>query len=621
MAWEVNPLSYWCILQLPLLVGVWRLGDTLAARVLRKNPLERATVGIVLGLGCWLIAVQLTGRLCGSFQAGLWLGGGAAAVAGFVLRRLRPSVVSPPWTAGDRWIVVSAIVASAPILAAGIGGDFHDELHVFGHQSTIRQLQNDWMPVRNLALPQEPFRYHYGFALACSALTAWFRIPVALSIDVVTAVGWGLSWILLCFVGRRLTDGASSGVIVAFVTLFGGGAAWLSLLRPMDMHWPDILAGYVTVGLGRIVNPPVVSYIFQHPYSLGLPTALATLLIALKEDDRDSESAGSWTIGILLTALSVLQTALFVTLTFAVACERVLFRRRPTFLVVCIAVGVGALALGGMYSRVSQSSGLGVYFRIWFLEQSPIRVAAWNAFTYGALLPLGLLGIVLLRQGRWLIGFQALCGVLVPNLFEYRYTWDIVKFATGAQVFLGIASGYLIFRWRRSMSAWLRAAALVAVVPLTSASFLYLGVVFYSQWYAGIPESFSVRPIPLDVDDSRCAAWLRTHVASDKLIYCRPDRAAAYVQHAGIAATIDHLRNADQFGLDVAYLDSRVRMLEQKPSDLDEYLRYEVEYFVIDDQDTKMKANIATWLADGAVKELGVFGEVRVYGAAAEPGR
>jgi hypothetical protein len=619
MAWEENPLSYWCILQLPLLVGVWRLGDTLAAMAMKRGPLERVAVGILVSVGSWLIAVQLATRLCGSFEVGLWLGGSAAAVAGVALRRFRPPVPAPPWSKDDRFIVVSAIAASLPILAAGLGGDFHDELVVFGHQPTIRQFQNDAIPPRNLADPREPLRYHYGFAIASAALTAWFRIPVATTIDIVTTLGWGLSWILLCSIGRRLTAGTSSGVIFAFVTLFGGGAAWLLLFRLGDLTWPDILAGHVTIGLGRFLNPPIVSYIFQHPYSLGLPTALAATLIVLEDDDRDSQAASWLAIGILLAALSMFQTALFATLGFTIAFERIILRRRPAFILVCVVVVLCAAALGGMYSKVSQSPGLGIYFRIWALERSPLRVLAWNGLTYGALLPLGLLGITRLNRGWFLIGFQALGGVLVPNLFEYRYSWDIVKFATGGQLFLGIASGYYVIYCRRSESSLLRAIGTIAVPVLTGAGLLYLVSVFYSQWYAGVPTSFVVRPAALDVDDLRCAGWLRMHAERDKLIYVRPDRASGYVQHAGVAATTDQMPNADSFGLDVALLDSRTRMLARRPSELDEYVRYGVKYFVVDDQDSKMNANIATWLASGKVQELNAFGAVRVYAATANP--
>ncbi len=176
-----------------------------------------------------------------------------------------------------------------------------------GHLSITSEIENGVYPPRHLSFPELELRYHYGFDLLVAAVAAIVRLRADHAIDLVTLLAWGYSWCLVWETGERLI-GRGWGGGTAAVVLFGGGIPFFS--SAPTLAWR--LAGLGTVG-EHDLNPPVVSYFFQHPWTLGIPLAFATVLV-VSERDAPAPWARSAAIGVLLVALSFCQIVLFLCL-------------------------------------------------------------------------------------------------------------------------------------------------------------------------------------------------------------------------------------------------------------------------------------------------------------------
>src|SRR5262249_38915095 len=119
------------------------------------------------------------------------------------------------------------------------------------------------------------------------------------------------------------------------------------------------LLGLVRAG-GALANPPLVSYFFQHPWTLGVPIAFATLALAL--DPRAGQPA--WRAGalfLLFSALALSQIVLFSALLSTVTLvQSALHLRRATRESLAWIAGAAvtlviAARLGGFFASVPQT--------------------------------------------------------------------------------------------------------------------------------------------------------------------------------------------------------------------------------------------------------------------------
>src|SRR5262249_28264587 len=148
-----------------------------------------------------------------------------------------------------------------------IGWWFHDEIPSTGHLSMTSQIENGTYPPRHLTFPELELRYHYGFNLLAAAVASMLRLKVDNAIDVVTLLAWGYSWCLAWAIGEGLV-GLGWGAATAAVVLFGGGMPVVSSAKTLAWR----LTGFSAVGSDNL-NAPIVSYFFQHPWTLGIPLA------------------------------------------------------------------------------------------------------------------------------------------------------------------------------------------------------------------------------------------------------------------------------------------------------------------------------------------------------------
>ena len=298
----------------------WRDGT------LAKGTAENRRVACLLSPGlaaaAWLLAVHFTARWAGSLKFGLWAGTSSVATLGMLnwayavwqrpAESGRDQSAGPRDPAGLRLMVLSALVATAIIAPMSLSWAFHDEQLYTGHTGIIAQLQNDHYPPRHMTFPELEYRYHYGFDLAAAALTAVVRVSPGAAIDIITLLSWPYTWCLLWVLGDELL-GHGRGWLTTVITLLGGGLPYLLALP--DGYYVPRLVMICEYG-GMDLNPPMISYFFQHPWGLGLPLGLCATLIVL--DRRSAGFVRYTSLALLLAALSISQVVVFASLAGAV---------------------------------------------------------------------------------------------------------------------------------------------------------------------------------------------------------------------------------------------------------------------------------------------------------------
>ena len=560
---------------------------------------------------------------------------GAAGAGRAVAAEPQDAMASGPSFSRGMWL--GMVLATVPIAAIACRGYIPDDLLPSCHLSNVAQFQNGYFPPRFPGYPSVPLRFHYGFDLVSAGLTALTRLSAHSVFALATIFGWAYSWCLLWVLGQRLTRASRGGFWTAAATLFGGGAA--VFVAPLLSHVPlvDRLMGRPTFGIGRAVNGPLSDYIFQRPFTLGLPLGLAVLLMALRPATGTTarqDAARHAMLGLLLAALSLTQVVLFVTLSATIAFTEVLLERRARFLLALGAAWAAAWLMGGlMFTRIPDSPA-GFYFRFWPAEvmaaspqpasQAALRVLAWYLATIGAQLPIGLWGLWHVRQLRVALLLLAAGGLAVPLFIGYRLTDAIVKFLTIASLALGILSGGTLTWLAGRNSPGRRAALLACLLLLTASSVVYLGTAIWLKYVvqdenrleAGpIPRSLLFEPVPLDKDDQRAVAWLRVHAKANDVVYRLPTLALGYIQCGGLSSTPETVKLSLAFGVTPERIAARDRLIADRPPELEHYRAAGIIWFVVGPDDPTMLQNVHRWEQTGKVHREATFGNLEIFRA------
>jgi hypothetical protein len=291
-----NPQPVWLPLLLAALPGIVFAAFGLNNAIFPRDNRPFCTIPAI-GLVLALLPTHLLALAFGSLTIGLSIGWSAVGAAGYAWTLRNPqdfrsaaSVVRP---ALAHRAAIAALV-TVPIIAPTILLNFHDEAFFNGHHAIIAHLQNGSYPPRYLYQPSLPLRYHYGFDLAGAIVTGVLRLRLDQAIDFLTLALWPCMFLLLWRVGEHV-GGPRAGLLVALMVCYSAGGCSLC-----TVHWLR-------------TNPPLVSYFFQHPWSIGVPLFCLIVLqrTALPRIDRKSIGLAGLVSSLLLLSLS--QAVLFVT--------------------------------------------------------------------------------------------------------------------------------------------------------------------------------------------------------------------------------------------------------------------------------------------------------------------
>jgi hypothetical protein len=583
------------VLALP---GVFATGLSAARRVTGDRALALA-LAPALALAAWLSAVHAVGLATRSFVVGLLLGTLATAVAAPLLPG-RPVETAPRPADPRAWRrrLLLIVAVALPVAWMAFGWDFHDEDLLTGHLSIPAAIQNDVYPPRHLSFAAVELGYHHGFDLLTACIATLFRLRIGRAIDIATVGLWALSAWLLLALGERLLSRERAWLAVA-ATLFGGG---LPCCLEASEHGIRDALGFCTIAGGAIASP-LASNFFQHPWGLGVPLALATWLVFL---DGRRGPARLALLSLLLVALSFAQVVLFGALLASLGAAELLAlrrERRPAKEWLAL-LACGALVVVGARKKPPWQSGLPFTLRAGVAPGSVVR---WHLQSFGALLPVGAVGLCLLPpRARAPLGlFAALC-LLALNFTAYRYSGDSVKFGGAAGVALGLGAAVVVDRIARHGARLVAALALVAVTA---------GGLAFALPFVALPSRVSTVLHAIDLaaspDDEPAAAFLRARARPGEIVYRRWGPSRVFALGAGLP-TVWLDWGVSCFGYPATWIDARLELLRLLPASPEPWARQGITWFVLDDSDRDLRAHAAAWIAGGAAVEAARFGALQV---------
>ena len=601
-----TPQPAGCVALLIMLPGLWIAGIAAA----RRLGLDRATgrlVGPALSLSLWLCAVHAIAYAARAFLPGLVVGTILVGAGGYSAA-WRGEARAPAGPAPSRGRVALAALAALVIAPMALRWSFHDEATIAGHMAFVGEMQNGFYPPGHLVFPDVELRYHYGFDVVVAAVTAVTRLRIDRAMDAVTlaAFAWtaALAW-RLGDVWNGPTRGA--GPLTALLLLFGGGAPLLCA-PSLPPSVPTLLGQCSIEGLS--INPPFVSYFFQHPWTLGAPLALAALLVAAESRRRAPRLAA---LGLLLLALSFVQIVLFLTLGGALLAAESLpwigwgksdlrssVRRGLALLILLVVVLLVASRFGGFFAPAPDGATSSIEAHRGIVETLAGNVR-WHLASFGLLLPLGIMGLFSRARGRLVLAVLVLGSLLVLNSVRYKFSWDVAKFGTVAAIALSVLGGAALARLWSAPRALPARALCLALLAAAIAPGLCHPLIFGLD-LAGIPAgNFPRSAEPLSGPDVEAMTWLRTRVRPTDVVYRSIPASYGYAPWGGLPQPWIEGQTAS-FGFSPARLSRRRRLLTELPLQPERWLAEGIRWLVLDARDRRQNEIAERWIREGKAR-------------------
>ena len=601
---------------------IFLAGRGVARRLSRRRALRRALApGIALAI--WLLSIHAAGLATHSFVGALVVGtlglvAGVLALAWRARSRMPPGPSLGPATSFAALFVVA--LTTLPVAYMAFAWAFHDEYMYTGHLSVTSEIQNGFYPPRHMAFPDVELRYHYGFNLLAAFISAMGRTRVDTGIDIATVGLWVYTAYLLWVLGD-LWLGRGRGWVTLLAVLFAGGLPVCLTQKKFQLQQ---LVGVCDVK-GSWTLPPVLGHFFQHPWGLGLPLAVAALLV-FSAHDCEGRRVRLAVLALLLATLSIGQVVLFATMMpTLLACEAlriVRFDRRKLrglvgLAAAAVVVAVAATRLGGFLGSQT-SAGLvnSIVVKPWIVGDRHDALL-WHAQSFGLVLPLGLLGVPFVSpRGRLPVALLLAGSLGVLNSLHYAYSWDMAKFGCTAEIAMGFGVAALAGRALRARPgsgiARRLAGALAAVVLVAATT---VGGVAYALFIPLFPKVagglFNKQCWTLGDDDVRAASFLRTRVKVGELVFRRQFASVGYAQWAGLPSPwLDWAVYA--FGFPYDRTGPREALLKSLPASADAYRKQRIVWFVLEPDDKSLMDDANQWVASGLARDVVRFGTLRV---------
>ncbi len=586
----------------------------------------RAVLTPAFALAPWLLAIHVVGRFTRSFPVGLVAGTLIIALAGVFLfvQQRKTKFSSKTGQRASRWMWLCAALAALGIAPTALGWAVHDELNQTGHMSLAAQMLNGVYPPRHNTFPSAELNYHYGFDLLVAVTAALTHLRVDKAIDAVTVFCWGWSFCVAWVLGERATG--SRGVVIATTLLVGSGLPMLCA-KDRPIEFMDLLGGCSIDGIWP--NPPLVSYFFQHPWALGIPLALSTILVA--HERRCRTIPRFCMIIALLVMLSLSQFTLFATLAPSIAAqeffssdippkrflERLFGARfslfRGILLVIAALVALFfATRIGGFFALAANRHGPTIIVRPqWGVTATFNGSLRWLAASFGFLIPLAFTGIFFVRRIRVLALCLFLGSLLVINTLRIKETWDIVKFATIGAIAAGILAGVTLDRLISIKRRYVGVPLAILLFLVTTGAGFAFPITF--GWDAGrLPARTPRTPAALWGPDDEVTTFLRAHMKPGEVMYRAKYAGTYYAVWTGLPQVWTE-KHATSFGFTPERVARRERLLRDFPSAPEPYVSESVRWFVLEKtRDPVLWDYADQWIAKRRAREVMKTGGLRV---------
>jgi len=634
-----NPQPAWLPLLLLALPGIAAAAYAVNETVFPSGLRPLCTIPAI-GIVAALLPTHVLALSFGSLTIGLTAAWSIAGVAGYVwiVRHWREfgSTLIESSDAARRLGI--AALSAVPIVLPTILLNFFDDAYFNGHEAIIAHLQNGTYPPRYLYEPSLPLRYHFAFDLAGAIATGLLRIRLDQAIDLLTIVLWPCMFLLLWRVGEHF-GGKRAGLLVALAVCFSGG--WPALCTADEAAASGLLSiasrAMDKCSVGEMpINPPFIAYYFQHPWSIGLPIFCSVILQRAALPQARNQLMAAAALVASLSLLSLCQAVLFLTTVAALALTeiwtfvRARDRSAPIVLLSLGASLVTARLIGGFFVSGSfpPAGGIldtGLVLRAFSGASAVLAQLQWDFASFGAVLVLGILGILSAKRGKVFLMILAAVSLATCNLLQYKYTWDIVKFAAvgfiGLAMGAGIALNYLE-RWADTLSR--RVVFGLIVISVVGQGVLYplfAALLYDSEGRAALSIQM-IRPYlssayPLDEDDGRAVSFLRTHMGPSEIVFRAEPKSEPYAIWGGlpIQASVYPADGGDNdaYGLGQKKFAARRDLANISETWFDRLVEQRVTWIVADPGDVAISAVLEGAEQEGKVVLAAQFGGVRVF--------
>lgn len=611
-----NPSPKILVALVSFLPGIWFL----ARWIVSHSSLQRDAMGIVpgLALALWILSVHVFGLLLQDFYLGMAVGTIFLGGLGYMIPQRKGSHAR--MYAYPRLLWWSAVIATLLLLPTVVWKDAWDKLSIVtGHFSITEQIVNGIYPPRHLTFANVVLPYHYGVDTLFAMVRSVFRLRFDIAIDVVTTVLFFYSTLLYGHIGVRLF-GKKVGPFAGFLGIFTSG-------------FPSIF------GFGDMPEP-VVSNLFQQPWTLGIPMFLILFLMLTNiETEKKASLPSLFAIMVVTIVLGMAQTALYgifvgsilvwAALTWLIVMVKSRGRespKRPHYLIdVAYAVAAGAfvsLFISQTSSLILSAVSASIVPRDIVVGGSWSQMILWNLQCFAVPLLFGILGMIRAKKMFMPALIMAFSALFVFNCFTYIYSGDIVKFTQVAWLPLAIfAGGYLAYLLTHVRYYW-RAAVLLPSLCLIIANMVFLrqwGIEGFRAWNIG--ENVGAHTAlwlefprkNISPDFVHALAWVRQRVRAGEItLLSSEERTIDAVVLAGLPVLLtgwgDH-----SLGFSLEDISRRKSIYENISSDAyHQYVNEGVRWIVFSPE-SNIAPQMNEWLSLQLITPVAEFGDTIVY--------
>ena len=622
-----NPQPAWLPLLLFAVPGLLYVAAALNRAIFPSDDPPLCTIPAV-ALVLALLPTHVLALAFGSLSIGLSIAWSLIGTAGYALilrGRWNIRLDSPLERSWTKRLGIAAL-STIPIVLPTILLNFHDEAYFNEHFAMIAHLQNGTYPPRYLYEPSLPLRYHYGFDIAGAIVTGLLRVRLDHAVDLLSLALWPCMFLLLWRVGEHF-GGSRAGLFAAFAVCFSGG-------------WPMLARDAPPCGLCTInelpINPPFISYFFQHPWGLGVPVFCLVILQRAELSRVRVKAIGYGALVCSLSLLSLCQAVLFVTTIVAMALAEawsfVRYRNREAITVLAALGGslFGAKLIGGFFvsGDFPPAGGLfdtGFHMRDLLSVDAVLGQLQWNIASFGALLVLGILGLRRASHGKTFLIMLAVVALGIVNTLRYEYTWDIVKFGTVGFIALAIGAGLALSDlaiWADNRSRKLVYALIVIALVGRGVAYPFVALAAYDPDMRQALSIQMIRPYlsmayPVDDDDAQAVSFLRAHMAPGELVYRTEAKSEPYAVWGGLSTQASihpvDIGDNDQYGLGNKLYAARLELVSVSETWLDRLSAAHVGWIVTDADDATINTVLDRPEAQGRIILAARYGKITVF--------
>lgn len=615
-----NPLSSFLVGLLVTLPGLWWTARAFSFRVCSDyHAAQILTPGFTVIL--WLLAVHLAGLATHSFSNGLLIGTLIPAAYGYAYARrlMTTKTVTTqifPWQ-----LIWVAGICTIVILPAVIFWDFHDRNW---HFAVTTQIVNDIYPPRDFTFANLQLSYHHGIDTLFAMVIALTRLRMDFTIDLVTVLTWWYTLVLFGLLSTRLF-GERAGLLGILLGGFAGGFPW----------WLETTAYVEAMNAYKVgdqfLNPPFASYFFQYPWTLGTPLLL--IILFLFEEFYQREQRRLEVIYAFMLSFAVLSFSnmtLFLTLSVSTLVSSVLAylqahsTGKGNRLMLLLPIAIAATLIitplfGGMLPflfHLGQGGGASIIFADQGIAGNCLTNLQWNLAGFGFLLPLGIVGLLLIKSSsRWLFAFMVVGSLFTVNLFKYERTWDIVKFATVAQIILAIASvGVLVWLLKRTRLSFKFLAGLLGGVIIAAGLTFHLPFWLNDARGIWLEQALWRTPSVLTPAEEQAISWVRHRISEGEIVIC-PMTLFFGCMSLGGFPFLYHPSLPWTLGFPLEKIAQRQNLFSPNllPVDVKPYLNEGVRWAILPAGAEPWETVVHTWVKEGSAKEVVTFEAVTVF--------